>query len=75
MSNSMPNDYFSFMSDKGKQSALKRISMPAVTKTSAKPTRSDSIEFVKETSEMEVIEGTATDTMIQRVFTRWGGER
>jgi hypothetical protein len=71
MSNSMPNDYFSFMSDKGSQPALKGHAVPAVKKPMAK---SDTIEFVEETSEMEVIEGTATDTMIQRVFTRWGGE-
>ncbi len=55
MSDSMPNDYFSFMSDNGKQPALKRNAVPGVTKPSAKSLKKSA--------------------MIQRVFTRWDGER
>lgn len=77
MSNSMPNDYFSFMSDKGKQTTLKPNAGPGVTQPLTKKSvaNPDTIEFVEEISEMEVIEGTATDTMIERLFTRWGDGR
>jgi hypothetical protein len=72
MSNSMKNDYFSFMSDKREQSAAKRPAAPL-----AKPPRSaDTIDFVDETtSQIEVVESIASDTMIHRVRTRWNNDR
>jgi len=71
MSNSMQNDYFSFMSDRWDQSASKRSARPAAP--AVNPVRSsDTIDFVEETSEIEVIESALSDTMMQRMRLRWG---
>ena len=66
MSNSMMDDYFAFMSDKGaSKDPASRNSMAAEPK---KPLRqSDTIDFVDE-SQIEVIESVVSDTMIERIF-------
>jgi hypothetical protein len=80
MSNSMENDYFSFMSDRREQSVSKRPARHSAPL--AKPLKSadtmksaDTIDFVQETSQIEVVESIASDTMIQRVRTRWNSDR
>jgi hypothetical protein len=69
MSNSMSNDYFSFMSSKWEdKQANQRPPMKASTTTSVRP--SDIIDFVDD-SQIEVTESPLSDTMIQRVFRRF----
>ncbi|HWS63239.1 MAG TPA: hypothetical protein VN325_10835 [Steroidobacteraceae bacterium] len=69
MSNSMSNDYFSFMSSKWEdKSTNQRPPMKAPPATSVLP--SDIIDFVEE-SQIEVTESPLSDTMIQRVFKRF----
>jgi len=66
MSNSMSDDYFSFMSAKGTSNhARQRRSLPAAAVKSEGS--SDTIDFVDETR-IEVTESSISDTMIQRVF-------
>ena len=66
MSNSMSDDYFSFMSSKWENKhAKQRPPTKATTTTSVRP--SDIIDFVEE-SQIEVTESPASDTMIQRIF-------
>ena len=66
MSNSMSNDYFSFMSSKWEDKSNKqRPRAVAPPTTSVRP--SDIIDFVEE-SQIEVTESAASDTMIQRIF-------
>lgn len=66
MSNSMSDDYFSFMSSKWEDKHAKQSPrVPAPPATSLLPT--DTIDFVEE-STIEVTESIASDTMIQRIF-------
>jgi hypothetical protein len=66
MSNSMSDDYFSFMSNKWEdKNATHRPPARALPTTSVRP--SDIIDFVEE-SQIEVTESVASDTMIQRIF-------
>jgi hypothetical protein len=67
MSNSMTNDYFSFMSDRWENKQSKRRPLSAVQ--SVKPKMStDTIDFVVEEAQIEVVESFVSDTMIQRIF-------
>lgn len=67
MSNSMSDDYFSFMSSKWEdKNAKHRPPAKAAPATSVRP--SDIIDFVEEESQIEVTESAASDTMIQRIF-------
>jgi hypothetical protein len=69
MSNSMSDDYFSFMSSKWEDKRTKqRPPMKAPPATSVLP--SDTIDFVEET-QIEVTESFVSDTMIQRIFKRF----
>jgi hypothetical protein len=69
MSNSMSDDYFSFMSSKWEDKSHKqRPRAVAPPTTSVRP--SDIIDFVEE-SQIEVTESPLSDTMIQRVFRRF----
>ena len=69
MSNSLSNDYFSFMSSKWEDKhAKQRPPTNAPRATSVLP--SDIIDFVEE-SQIEVTESPLSDTMIQRVFRRF----
>jgi hypothetical protein len=69
MSNTMSDDYFSFMSSKWEdKSAKQRPPMEAPPTTSVRP--SDIIDFVEE-SQIEVTESPLSDTMIQRIFKRF----
>jgi hypothetical protein len=69
MSNSMSDDYFSFMSSKWEDKhAKQRPPMKAPPTTSVRP--SDIIDFVEET-QIEVTESPLSDTMIQRIFKRF----
>ena len=69
MSNSMSDDYFSFMSSKWEHKhANQRPPMEAPPTTSVRP--SDIIDFVEET-QIEVTESPLSDTMIQRIFKRF----
>jgi len=66
MSNSMSDDYFSFMSSKWEdKQAPQRQRAVAPPATSVRP--SDTIDFVKE-PQIEVTESLVSDTMIQRIF-------
>lgn len=67
MSNSMSDDYFSFMSDRGqrKQATRRTVFPPAPDPIM----QSDIIDFVEET-QIEVTESSISDTMIQRIFRR-----
>ena len=61
MSNSLSDDYFSFMSEKWQKE-------PAMRRAPAKSVRpSDIIDFVEE-PQIEVVESIVSDTMIQRIF-------
>lgn len=65
MSNSMSNDYFSFMADrKGGADAQPMHGATAVPNAF---TDSDVVEFIED-PQMEVTESSISDTMIQRVF-------
>lgn len=69
MSNSMSDDYFSFMSSKWEDKRAKQAPpMKAPPATSLLP--SDIIDFVEE-PQMEVTESFVSDTMIQRIFKRF----
>ena len=69
MSNSVSDDYFSFMSskweDKRSKQTARSVAPPA---TSLLPT--DVIDFVEE-PQIEVTESFVSDTMMQRVFKRF----
>jgi hypothetical protein len=66
MSNSMVDDYFAFMSDKGaRKDPARRKSAAAQPRES--PMRSDTIDFV-DVTQIEVVESVISDTMLQRVF-------
>ena len=69
MSNSMSDDYFSFMSSKWQD---KRVNQTPPTKAPAAASLlpSDIIDFVEE-PQMEVTESFVSDTMIQRIFKRF----
>jgi hypothetical protein len=72
MSNSMRNDYFSFMSDKWE----KKQSHGSAAAQPIKPEMTgDTIEFVEqpqfvEEPQIEVIESVASDTIIEQIFKR-----
>jgi hypothetical protein len=69
MSNSMSDDYFSFMSSKWEDKHTKQrppTKLPPAT--SVLP--SDTIDFVEE-PQIEVTESFVSDTMIQRIFNRF----
>jgi hypothetical protein len=69
MSNSMSEDYFSFMSSKWDDKRVKQHQRAvAPPPTSVRP--SDIIDFVEET-QIEVTESFVSDTMIQRIFKRF----
>jgi hypothetical protein len=69
MSNSMCEDYFSFMSSKWEDKhAKQRPSTKAPPATSVRP--SDTIDFVME-PQTEVTESFVSDTTIQRIFKRF----
>jgi len=69
MSNSMMNDYFSFMSDKGESKQSKR--RPPVAGQPLNPRMSaDTIDFVGEEPQIDVVESFVSDTTIQRIFNR-----
>ena len=68
MSNSMSEDYFSFMSSKWEDKSNKQRPRAVAPTTSVRP--SDIIDFVEE-SQIEVTESPLSDTMIQRVFKRF----
>ena len=69
MSNSMSDDYFSFMSSKWEDKHAKhRPPTKASPATSVLP--SDTIDFVEE-PQIEVTESFVSDTMIQRIFNRF----
>jgi hypothetical protein len=71
MSNSMVDDYFAFMSDKGaRKDPARRKGFVAQPKDSPMP--SDTIEFV-DVTQIEVVESVISDTMLQRVFRRRSG--
>lgn len=65
MSNSMSDDYFSFMSSKWEDKHAKNRQATKAPTTSVRPT--DIIDFVEEPT-IEVTESDASDTMIQRIF-------
>ncbi|HLZ99487.1 MAG TPA: hypothetical protein VKP66_16245 [Steroidobacteraceae bacterium] len=69
MSNSMSEDYFSFMSSKWDNKSDKQRPR-AVTAPPASVQPSDIIDFVEE-PQIEVTESPLSDTMIQRVFKRF----
>jgi hypothetical protein len=69
MSNSMSDDYFSFMSSKWEDKhAKQRPPTNAPPATSVLP--SDTVDFV-EASQIEVTESFESDTVIQRIFKRF----
>jgi len=69
MSNSMSDDYFSFMSSKWEDKhAKQRPPTNAPRATSVLP--SDTIDFVEE-PQIEVTGSFVSDTMIQRIFNRF----
>jgi hypothetical protein len=66
MSNSVSDDYFSFMSSKWKDKhAKQRPPTKVPPATSVRP--SDTIDFVEE-PQIEVTESFVSDTLIQRIF-------
>jgi hypothetical protein len=69
MSNSMSDDYFSFMSSKWKAKHAKRP-QHVVAPPAASLLPSDTIDFVEE-QQIEVTESFVSDTMIQRIFKRF----
>ncbi len=76
MSNSMSDDYFSFMSNKGREKHAASRDTAAVTHpgrvAAIGPVMpSDVIDFVDE-SRIEVTESFVSDTLIQRLFKRGG---
>ena len=71
MSNSMTDDYFFFMSNRG----TGKRTETRVSRDPAAVVQSDTIEFVvepptREESPIEVIESFVSDTMIERLFRR-----
>ena len=68
MSNSMSDDYFSFMSSKWEDKHSKQRPRVVAPATSVRP--SDIIDFVEE-PQIEVTESIASDTMIERMFKRF----
>jgi hypothetical protein len=69
MSNSMRNDYFSFMSDRWETKQSKRPPLTPVP--SLRPNMvADTIDFVEEEPQIEVVESFVSDTTIQRMFKR-----
>ena len=69
MSNSMMNDYFSFMSDRGESQQSKRRPPAAVQPVKTRMS-ADTIDFVEQEPQIEVIESFVSDTTIQRIFKR-----
>jgi len=69
MSNSMTNDYFSFMSDRGESKQSKRRP-PAAGQPLKSRTSGDTIDFVEEEPQIDVVETFVSDTTIQRIFNR-----
>jgi hypothetical protein len=69
MSNSMSEDYFSFMSSKWEDKRTKQRP-PTKTPPAASVLPSDTIDFVEE-PQIEVTESFVSDTMIQRIFNRF----
>jgi hypothetical protein len=68
VSDARGNDYFSFMSDKSDpQRRLRSVAQPTPMKPSKSAILGDTIDFVEE-SQIEVIESTASDTIIERLF-------
>jgi hypothetical protein len=69
MGDSRGNDYFSFMSDKSDpKRRLHQVGQAQQSKKTAKtPVLGDTIDFVEE-PQIEVIETTASDTIIERLF-------
>ena len=65
MSNSKADDYFSFMSAKGKSKNVTPLRSVAPPAKSAR--QSDTIDFVEE-PQIEVNETSISDTMIERIF-------
>jgi hypothetical protein len=68
MSNSMRDDYFSFMSSTWEDKHAKQRQHAAPPTTSVRP--SDIIDFVEE-PQIEVTESFVSDTMMQRIFKRF----
>ena len=66
MSNSLSDDYFSFMSRKADPKLAER--RPAAAAMQAR--ESDTIDF-EDDSHIEVVESIVSDTMIQRIFKRF----
>jgi hypothetical protein len=75
MSNSMSDDYFSFMARKGagaKTADRGAANVKRPVKAAPAPAAAaDIIDFVDD-SQMEVTESVASDTLIQRMFKRCG---
>jgi hypothetical protein len=69
MSNSMRDDYFSFMSEKC-DSKISRQGAAAAGRAARPAMRSDTIDFVEE-SQIEVTEQFVSDAMIQQLFKLW----
>jgi hypothetical protein len=69
MSNSMSNDYFSFMSSKWEDKHTKQHP-PTKAPPATSVLSSDTIDFVEE-PQIEVTESFVSDTMIQRIFNRF----
>jgi hypothetical protein len=69
MGDSLANDYFSFMSDKS--DPTRRLSRVGQNSPANKPAKlavlGDTIDYVEE-PQIEVIETTASDTMIEKLF-------
>jgi hypothetical protein len=69
MSNSMSEDYFSFMSSKGEDKHAKQR-QPAIAPPAASLLPTDTNDYVAE-PQIEVTESFVSDTMIQRIFKRF----
>jgi hypothetical protein len=69
MSNSMSDDYFSFMSNKWEDKHAKQCQR-AVAPPPKLMAHGDTIDFVEE-SQFEVTESFVSDTTIQRIFKRF----
>jgi len=69
MSNSMSEDYFSFMSSKWEDKHTNQRP-PTKTPPATSVLPSDVIDFVEE-PQIEVTESFVSDTMIQRIFNRF----
>jgi hypothetical protein len=71
MNNSVADDYFAFMSDKGaRKDPARRKS--AIARPKVSPLRSDTIDFV-DVTQIEVVESVMSDTMLEKVLRRGSG--